>query len=181
MTLPQRHNFPLGSVGKVVHHFFSALQSCAQRQWKRRALPACVLSLCVDRCKAKLCRYTKAGWAEFSFPSCIISMIFLPDLPSSYDKNFSSVLCWCCVFCWWLLLACNSLCMASSFSSMSKLEICRAPSKFNSIYSGLLNILFLFLSLHSIFKYPFFNRPPVLVQEVTNNININHVNKASLL
>lgn len=38
-----------------------------------------------------------------------------------------------------------------------------------------------FLSLHSIFKYPFFNRSSVLVQEVTNNININHVNKASLL
>ena len=37
------------------------------------------------------------------------------------------------------------------------------------------------LSLHPIFKYPFFNRSRFLVQEVTNNININHVDNASLL
>lgn len=55
------------------------------------------------------------------------------------------------------------------------------PHKLSSTYSGLLIFpLCLFTLFLNILTNPYFNTSSVLVQEVTDDININHVNKASL-
>jgi len=98
--------------------YFTSAKLCIKADSGKESpsLPVSCLCMLIAAKQSSVDAEIKAGWAEFQFPSFIISMIFLPDLPSSYDKNFSSVLCWWCVFCWWLVLAYNSFCMVCSFS-----------------------------------------------------------------